>query len=104
MTSLSMIISRFIYIATNGISFFSKANIPLYIHTHTQTHAHIYIHTYTTSLTVHLSIDIYVASMSCLLNNAKNTGVHISLESVFSLDTYPGVGLQDDNLTLFSVF
>ena len=67
LTSLSMIISRSILVAANGIiSFFSIAYIYIYTHTHTHicTHTHIYTHTYilythnTSSLSIYLSMDI----------------------------------------------
>ena len=56
LTSLSMIIFGSIHVAANGIiSFFLwLSNSPLYIYT-------------TSSLSIHLSMDIYIVSMSWLL-------------------------------------
>ena len=56
MLHLDMVISRSINVAANGILFFLwLSSIPLYICT-------------TTSLSIHLSMDIKVASMSWLLH------------------------------------
>ena len=55
LTSLCMTVSMSIHLTTNNsISFLFMANIPLYIYT-------------TSSLSIHLSMDIQVASMSWLL-------------------------------------
>ena len=66
LTLLSMIISSSTHVDANGIiSFFLMANIPLYV--------------CTTSFSIHLSVDIQVASMSAIVNSAAvNIWVHLS--------------------------
>ena len=68
--ALSMIMSRSIHVATNGIILFFLwlNNISVYICT-------------TSSLSIHLLMDIYVASMNWLLLRvlAMNSEVHVSL-------------------------
>ena len=89
-----MIISRPIHVAANGIVslFLRLSNSPLYI--------------CTTPLSVHLSIDIQVASMPWLLKIVLLwTLVCMYLFDLeFSLDIGPGVGLLDHLITLFLVF
>ena len=64
-------------------SFLWLNNIPLFMYT-------------ASSLSINLLIDIWVASILAMINNASvNTGVHISFQiSVFVFsDTYRGMGL-----------
>ena len=92
---LSMIISRSIHVAANGISFFlCLSNIPLYKCT-------------TPSLSIHLSMDMQVASMSWLLQIVLQRiylGFLHLFKVWFSPDMCPGVGLLDQMVALFLVF
>ena len=92
LTSFSKIISRSICVTAGGIiSFFLwLSSIPLYICT-------------TSSLATHLSMDIYVVSMSWLLWIVLQwtLGCMYLFELWFSLDICPGFGLLDHMTTLF---
>ena len=73
-------------------SFLWLSNVPLY--------------TYTSfSLSIHLLMDIYVASMWVIVNRVSvNTGVHASLQIIIFSKYTPGVGLLDHMVVLFLVF
>ena len=73
-------------------SFLWLSNVPLY--------------TYTSfSLSIHLLMDIYVASMWVIVNRVSvNTGVHASLQIIIFSKYMPGVGLLDHMVVLFLVF
>ena len=73
-------------------SFLWLSNVPLY--------------TYTSfSLSIHLLMDIYVASMWVIVNCVSvNTGVHASLQIIIFSKYMPGVGLLDHMVVLFLVF
>ena len=86
-TLLHMTVFKSIHVSTNdSILFLLTANIPLYmcIYTHTHTHTHIYTHThihiYTSPLSSPLLMDIYIASISWLLEIVLQwtLGVHAS--------------------------
>ena len=84
LTSFSMIISRSIHVAGNGIIlFFFMANILLYLCT-------------ISSLSISLSVDIYIVNSA-----AMNIGVHVSFQIRFSPDIRPGVGLLDYMVALY---
>ena len=84
LTSFSMIISRSIHVAGNGIIlFFFMANILLYLCT-------------ISSLSISLSVDIYTVNSA-----AMNIGVHVSFQIRFSPDIRPGVGLLDYMVALY---
>ena len=93
-TSLSMIISRSICVATIGIiSFLWLSNIPLYIDT-------------ISSLSIHLLMNTYIAFMLWLLWIVllQTLGYMYLFKLEFSPDTCPGMGLLDHVVTLFLVF
>ena len=77
---------------------------------HQQTEAEFWphvCHIYTTSsLSIHLSIDILIASMSCLLQTVLlwTLGCMYLFELCFSPDICPEVGLLDHMANLFLVF
>ena len=119
LTSLSMIISRSIHVATNGIIslfFMTKSYstacvymrvclhicvcVDTHIHTCTRTHAHptFFIHS---SVDGHLSV-----SMSWLLQIGllSTQGYRYLFKLELSLNICPGVGLQDPTIALFLVF
>ena len=94
LTSLSMTISRSTHFAANGILYFlTVSNIPLCIFT-------------ASSLSIPLSMYIYVASLSWLLLTVLlwTLGCMHLLGSCFSLDTCPGLELQNHMVVLFLVF
>ena len=92
LTSLTMIISRSIHVATNDTfhSFLQVSNSPLYICT-------------TYSLSIHLSADIYVASRSyCKQCCDEYCGICMYLFQVqFSFHIGPRVKMQDHMVGLF---
>ena len=96
LTSLSMIISRSICVDANYIiSFFFRANIPLYMYA-------------TSSFCIYLLMDTQVAFMSSLIvtSVAVNIGVHLSFQmrALSFLDICSRVGLLDHKVTLFLDF
>ena len=95
LNSLSMIISRSFMLLKNGLfhSFLWLSNIPLYM----------YIPSF---LSVPLSVDIWVVSLSWLLKMVLQwilECIHL-FELCFSLDICPGVRLLDHIVVLFLVF
>ena len=108
LTSLSMIISRSIHVATNGIfhSFLWLSNIP-YTHTHTHTHTHAHTHTprllhpFIWWQTRRLLLCLSYQKQCC----SEHWGECMDLFKLYvSLDMCPGVGLQDHTVVLFLVF
>ena len=94
LTSPSMIISRSICVATNGIiSFLWLSNIPLYIDT-------------VSSLSIHLLVNTYIAFTPWLLWIVllQTLGYMYLFKLKFSPDICPGMGLLDHVVTLFLVF
>ena len=94
LTSLSMIISGSICVATKGIiSFLWQSNIPLYIDT-------------ISSLSIHLLINTYIAFMPWLLWIVllQTLGYMYLFKLEFSPDICPGMGLLDHVVSLFLVF
>ena len=85
--SFSVMISRSIHVAADGIiSFFLwLSNTPLYIHT--------------TALSIPPLMDINFHVLATVNSVTVSTGVH-----VFSPDVCPGVGLLDHMVTLFLGF
>ena len=96
LTSLSMIISRSICVDANDIiSFFFRANIPLYMYA-------------TSSFCIYLLMDTQVAFMSSLIvtSVAVNIGVNLSFQmrALSFLDICSRVGLLVHMVTLFLDF
>ena len=90
LTSLNVTISRSILVATNGIILFLLV-------------AEKYFIVYTTSLSIHWSVDIYVAPISWLLwimLHCTLGFMHI-FKVQFSTDICPGVGLLHRMVALF---
>ena len=94
LTWLSITIFRSIHVTANGfIMFLWLSNIPLCL--------------CTTSLPIHLSVVIYIASMSWLLWTVRQwtrIGCMYTFELWFSLGLYPGVGSPNHMVAPFLIF